>query len=398
MNILFLTMNIFTEINMRNIYSDLMLKFIREGHKPYIVTPREKKSGEETELMDFGDHAILKVKVGNLSNVSLIEKGISTVMIENNFKVAIDKHLKNVKFDLILYSTPPITFSGVIKKLKKDGTKTYLMLKDIFPQNAVDLGMFSKKSPIYHFFRNKERTLYKISDHIGCMSPKNVEYVLKNNKEISPEKVEICPNCIAIHEKNYTQEQKDEIRRKYGIPLDKKVFLYGGNLGKPQGIDFLKECLESQKDNNDAFFVIVGSGSELGFLQNYHNESAQKNLLVMSLLPKADYDILAESCDIGMLFLDKRFTIPNFPSRLLSYMQSRMPVLSVTDANTDVGDVVEAGNFGWKCISGDLPGFNKAVDEICSFDSLTEFGNNAFKYLEENYDVSIAYNAIMSHF
>ena len=144
MNILFLTMNPFQSIDMHNIYSDLMKVFISHGHRPYIVTPREKKTGEYTELTDYGDYAILKVRIGNTSNVSFIEKGISTVLLESRFKRAISKHLSNVKFDLILYSTPPITLAGVVKTFKQRyHAKTYLMLKDIFPQNAIDLELFS---------------------------------------------------------------------------------------------------------------------------------------------------------------------------------------------------------------------------------------------------------------
>jgi len=37
-----------------------------------------------------------------------------------------------------------------------------------------------------------------------------------------------------------------------------------------------------------------------------------------------------------MIFLDYRFQIPNFPSRLLSYMAAGMPVIVATDPNTDM--------------------------------------------------------------
>ena len=99
----------------------------------------------------------------------------------------------------MLYSTPPITFERVVQFIKRrDGAKTYLLLKDIFPQNAVDLKVFGKRSPLYRHFRNKEKKLYKNADYIGCMSPANVEYILRNNPELSKEVVEVCPNSIDI--------------------------------------------------------------------------------------------------------------------------------------------------------------------------------------------------------
>ena len=130
-------------------------------------------------------------------------------------------------------------------------------MKDIFPQNAVDIGMLNKsgfKKFIYFYFRKKEKKLYEISEYIGCMSEANRNYILKYNSEINPGTVEICPNSIEIIDMRVSQTEKNKIRKKYKIPLNQTVFIYGGNLGKPQGIPFLIQCLKSQLNNPDAFF------------------------------------------------------------------------------------------------------------------------------------------------
>lgn len=202
-----------------------MKEFIKNGHKPYIVTPREKKMNEETEFIETEKYGILKVKIGNISDVSLVEKGISTVTLSDKFYNSIIKYLGSKKIDLILYSTPPITLSDTVIKLKrKYSCKTYLMLKDIFPQNAVDLGMFSNKGILYWYFRRKERILYRISDRIGCMSKANVTYLTGHNPDINPNIVEICPNSIEVYNKSISVSDKKNIRRKYKIPVDKKNF------------------------------------------------------------------------------------------------------------------------------------------------------------------------------
>ena len=199
MNIIFFTMSNLIEVDTHGIYSDLMRKFRDEGHQVYIVSPRERRTGEKTRLYETGGVHILGVRTLNLQKTNAIEKGIGQVLVESQFKRAIKKHLGKVRVDLILYSTPPITFPKVIQYLKKSNSqaKTYLLLKDIFPQNAVDLGMMSKsgvKGILYRFFRNKEKKLYALSDHIGCMSPANVRYVVEHNPEVNLEIVEIAPN------------------------------------------------------------------------------------------------------------------------------------------------------------------------------------------------------------
>ena len=399
MNILFLSIGRLNNVEDRGLYTDLLRMFRNEGHNLYIVNPRERRVHKPTEFInDKGVH-YLRVKIGNITKTNLVEKGISTLRIESLFLKAIKKYLNNIKFDLVIYSTPPITFEKVINYIKqRDNAKSYLLLKDIFPQNAVDLKMFNNSGLIYRYFRHKEKKLYKVSDLIGSMSQANVEYILNNNPEVSPRKIEICPNSIEPITIEKSEVIKSNIRKKYKIPLDKTVFIYGGNLGKPQGIDFLIECLEANTDNKDIYFVIAGSGTEFNKIQSYFQNKRPVNAQLFKQLPKEDYDALANSCDVGLIFLDKNFTIPNFPSRLLSYMQASIPVLAATDANTDIGEVIEKGKFGYWSISDNVEQFTDRLNKLCNKELRLEMGRNGRSYLEKNYTVKHSYDIIMNHF
>ena len=319
-----------------------------------------------------------------------------------------------MSFDLILYSTPPITFPKVIKYLKKrnPNAKTYLLLKDIFPQNAVDMGMMSKegvKGFLYKYFRRKEKILYALSNYIGCMSPANVKYVLKHNPEVDINCVEVAPNSIELeylngsanHEEDVLKEKNERyyIRKKYDLPTDKPIFIYGGNLGKPQGIDYLIKCLEANKLRQDFLFVVVGNGTEFSRLEAWYNLNVNANLNVklMQRLPKEDYDILVRSCDVGLIFLDHRFTIPNYPSRLLSYLENKMPVVCATDVNTDIGRIAEENGYGYWCESVKPEDFTALVDKMLVSDRKA-MGEKGYQFLKENYLVEHTYNAIMKHF
>lgn len=403
MNIIFLTMSNLNDLETHGIYVDLIRKFRDEGHKVYIVTPRERRTGENTRLFETGGAHFLGVKTLNLQKTNVIEKGLGQILLESKFERAIKHYLGDVRFDLILYSTPPITFSKVIRYLKTANptAKTYLLLKDIFPQNAVDLGMMSKtgvKSVLYQFFRKKEKKLYALSDHIGCMSPANVRYIIEHNLEVNPVKVELAPNSYElVIENDGVKESKVENREKYGLPVDKMIFIYGGNLGKPQGIPFLIQCLDANANRGDCHFVVVGNGTEYSKLEAWYNSTQPKNVSVFQRLPKADYDQLVKACDVGLIFLDYRFTIPNYPSRLLPYLMGKKPIVAATDPNCDTGSIAETNGYGYWCPSNDVNAFTQCVNKMLKSD-LEHMGENAFKFYSENYTVSHTYNAIMKHF
>lgn len=399
MNVLFLTLLSFNSLRERNIYTDLLREFVKNGHRVYVISPAERLEGIKTHLVEEEAATILKLQIGNTQKTNVIRKGVSTILLEPQFKSGIKKFFSDVKFDLVLYSTPPITLVSAIEYVKKrDNAKTYLLLKDIFPQNAVDLGMLSTtgiKGLLYRHFRKQEKRLYRISDRIGCMSQANVDYVIKHNPEITPNIVEVCPNSIEVIDKSVDEKMRISIRNKYGIPLNKKVFIYGGNLGKPQGIPFLIECLKQCEDIDEAFFLIVGDGTEYHLLDEYIETAKPRNVKLMRRLPKEDYDNMVGACDVGMIFLDHRFTIPNFPSRLLAYMQAKLPVLACTDPNTDIGKVITDGGFGWWCESNDAKSFHQLIEKLR--DSLGK-GACGYKFLEDSYSVSSSYKKIMYSF
>lgn len=400
MKILFLTLSGFDSVNQKGIYTDLLRQLRNNGHEIYAVSPSQRRNNESTRLMEEDGAKILRVKIGNITKVGVIEKGISTMLIPSDYIKAIKKYFKDVRFDFVLYPTPPITLCNVVEFIKKrDNAKSYLLLKDIFPQNAVDIGMMTKTGPksiIYKMFRKKEEKLYAVSDFIGCMSEANREYLIKHNPTLDASKIHINPNSIEVQEVVKDEEKIKEIKAKYNIPQKAVTFIYGGNLGRPQGIPFLIECLKANAGKEDRFFVICGKGTEYPKLKAYVDAEKPSNVLLLNGLPKEEYEEFVKAFDVGLIFLDHRFTIPNFPSRLLSYMQSKMPVLSCTDPNTDIGKVIEEGGFGWSCESNSVEAFTEAVDKAIEA-NLAEMGAKGLCCLKENYTAKRGAEIICEH-
>jgi glycosyltransferase involved in cell wall biosynthesis len=398
MKVLFLSISTaVSDIKNRGIYPDLLRYISNQGHEVYVVCPFERRTKLRTRLNTEGNVNVLGVKTLNITKSNAIEKGLATILIEHQFEKGINKYFPQIKFDLILYTTPPVTFTSLITKLKaKLNAKSYLMLKDIFPQNAVDLGMFTNTSFIYKYFKFKEKQLYEISDYIGCMSPANIDYLLKHNPELNPRKVGLCPNAIEIKHRDKTS--KNLVFSKFNIPINKTVFIFGGNLGIGQGIDFIKKGLESNFNRKDAFFVIVGSGNKYDALSTWFNENKPNNAILLPILDRETYDQLEACCDVGMIFLSDKFSIPNFPSRILSYMEANLPILVCTDLICELGLLSEKYDFGKFCEFGQIEEFNLAVNYfIKDKDRLTKMGVNSYNFLKNNYQVIHAYNSIFKN-
>ena len=394
MKILFLTLARIDSIEVQGIYPDLLRKFRDNGHEVTIISPDERKFGNKTKYIHEGGVRILNVWTTNIQKTNLLEKGITTLFLEFFYYKAIKKYINYEDIDLILYSTPPITFTNLIKRLKKaSNAKTYLLLKDIFPQNAVDLNLLKYGGILYNYFRKQEKILYKISDFIGCMSPANLNYVLENNPEIENNKLEVNPNSIEVKRNSF--DLGTDLYTKYNIPRNKVIFIFGGNLGIPQGIDFLKANIAYCKSIKEAFFLIVGDGTEYNNFKKWIQIENINNALLIKELPKSEYDEIIKLSHVGLIFLNPKFTIPNFPSRILSYMQNCLPVICATDLVTDIGDIAINNNFGYKCFTSDSEAFIDCVIKLLDKNVRVTMGENGFNFLRNEYSVEKSYNKII---
>ena len=337
MNILYLSAVPFKFDKNPSIYTDLIQELTGFGDKVTILSITSDLKPFQIKKISKKNIDLIYIGSFQLYNVNIFRKGLSILSLPFFMRRAI-KGLDLKKFEVVLYETPPITWAGIVKEIKKKNKiKSFLMLKDIFPQNAVDIGLMKKEGVIFKYFKRKEKLLYEISDYIGCMSKGNMDYILKNNPEISQEKVYYFPNT-----------KKDTGNRSMDFEKENLQFVYGGNMGLPQGVLNIAPAITYFKNDKDIEFIFVGKGTEWNKINEYFKE--QKNVKVLESLPREEYEKLLSTCDAGFIFLDSRFTIPNYPSRTLAYLEKGIPIIAATDKNTDIRNLIQDNNVGlWSC-------------------------------------------------
>ena len=333
MNILYLSAVPFKIDKNPSIYTDLIQGLISFGDKVTVVSIDSGLKPFQIKKITQKNIDLVHIGSFQLYNVNIFRKGLAILSLPFFMKRVIKK-IDISKFDVILYETPPITWAGIVK--------------DIFPQNSVDIGLMKKNNFIFKDFKSKEKLLYEVSDYIGCMSKGNMNYILENNPKILKEKVCYFPNT-----------KKDTGNENINLKKEKLQFIYGGNMGLPQGVLNIAPAISYFKNDEDIEFIFIGRGTEWNRINEYFKE--QKNVKVLESLPREEYEKLLSSCDVGFIFLDSRFTIPNYPSRTLAYLEKGIPIIAATDKNTDIKDLILDNGVGlWSC-SDDI---NSLIENI----------------------------------
>ncbi len=370
------------------------MEFMENGHDITVVAPAydEKITGMQVE----NGIKVLRVKTLPLFGTGILKKGLANILLPYQYKKAIKKHNIDKDYDLILSPTPPISLHSVVAWLKKrTKAKTYLILRDIFPQNAVDLGLMSKMSPVYHFFKRKEKKLYASSDYIGCMSAGNIEFIIEHSPEVAVKKLHLLPNWSDLIDL-YPEEEINALRKKEGL-TEKFVIIFGGNIGLPQKLDNIVSLAEACIDREDFMFLIFGNGSERANLDKLVQSKSLKNLRVNDSLQQTKYMKWVQMADVGLISLSEKFTIPNIPSKALSYYNTKTPILASIDHNTDFGRILESQNTGFYAQAGNTKDLKAKLIALYENKGLRkEMGENGFAYMQDELSSNKAYQTVMN--
>lgn len=396
MNILFISIA-WPEAGERNLYTDLIDEFIRRGNMVCVAGTSDDEDKYAGRVTIENGINVLRIKTGKIRKTSHVRKALSLLTLDIKLHRAIQKYFGNIRFDLILGPTPPVTLSRLYIKLKKSNSAPfYLLLKDIWPQGSVDLAVLRKYSLPWIWLRAHEKRIYKAADFIGCMSPMGKDYILANNNFLSESRIGVCPNSI-LPAAVLPEIPLQEFRARYNIPADSCVFLFSGNLGIGHGLSFLIDAIIRLSEYKKAFFVIGGSGTQYNFLKEKLTGNHIENALIYEWLPREDFHKMLLISDVGLILLYK-YTVPQFPSRLLSYFDFAKPVLCAVNESTDIGKIVEKNDCGISVNHGDMERFTQAVRYLSeNSHRRIKMGENGRNLLLNNYTVSHSYKIIMDH-
>ncbi len=375
-----------------NMYTTLVDEFVKNNHEVLVLAP----SNASTHISMERGIEILRVKSIPFKNVSKYLKGLSSLLMPVSFLSALRKFYPSQRFDLIISPTPPITFAGLISKIKKRyNAQFYLILRDIFPQNAVDLNFFKKDGLYYRYFRTIEKKYYKLADFIGCMSQGNIDYVLRQNPSLASEKLHILRNFQKPY--SATDLKPQLIRDKYGLG-DNFIVVFGGNMGKPQQLENVLELATRCMEHKKVKFLLLGEGVEMDKIAQKASKENIGNIIFQKSIKKEDYQDLISTCDLGLISLHSDFTIPNIPSKILDYLNVGIPVLASIDRCTDFDKVLEESGAGLYSYSGDHDAFKQNFDKIYRNKLLREeMGRAGHRYFQQFLLPEQAYNTIMEY-
>ena len=394
MRVIFLGLAVPNMNEYHNMFTELVVEFRNNGHDIMIVAPTydEKVYGMQIE----DGIPTLRVPTLELFGVGKIQKGLATLLLPYQYKRALKKSNIDLRFDLVMMPTPPITLVNVASWLKrKYGSKMYLILRDIFPQNALDLGMMNPKGLAYTYFRKKEKEMYFASDYIGCMSQGNIDYVKRHNPEQDSNKLHLLPNWAWL-QPNLEQQEIIKIKEQYGL-LDKFIVVFGGNIGKPQKMENIVALAKSCSAIKEIFFLIIGGGNEKEHLDQMILQENLNNVRVKDFLSREEFFKVLQIADVGLISLSENFTIPNIPSKSLVYFNARVPILASVDLNTDFGTQLENIGAGLWAEAGKTKILKEKLMYLYNNpDKRMKMGENGYQYFKSNLLASMAYKNIIS--
>lgn len=380
MKVLFTLLRIPADINSGGMYADLFMEFKKNGHDVTVIAG----SQDDTQMYEEQGIRLLKVKSMPVLYVkNLIKKGIGMASLPWCFKSAYKRYLKNEQFDWIVMPTPPITLIDVVKYIKKrSGAKLYMILRDIHPQSSASLGEIRYKWMVDYLYRRSDLG-YRLSDIVGCMSPANISFIQKEHKILATTRCTVLYNWMNYQP--YEEENFSDLRKKFNLE-GKFIVLFGGNLGLGQCVENIADLAAHYRDNDDIRFIIIGKGVKKDALQQMAAEQNLTNMIFMDFMPRSEYLRFVKSADLGLISIHGNNAAPTCPSKVISYMSLKIPILALINKNNDYGQILEEqAKAGYWAVASDKAKVYDLFDAIYKNAELRkQMGENGYRFYCDN--------------
>tara|TARA_B110000090_G_scaffold84072_1_gene95646 strand:- start:1080 stop:2273 length:1194 start_codon:yes stop_codon:yes gene_type:complete len=372
----------------------LAKELFNQGHEVTLFIPTSDiNSSYSIEEFDYAK--IIFIKIPFLKSSKNIIRALAELLMPFLMIKLIKKNdLFNFKIDGLIWYSPSIFHGHLIRYIKKiSNAKAYLIIRDIFPEWAVDLKLMNK-GLIYYFFKLVEKYQYKQADIIGVQSPGNLKYFISsaNKQNFS---LEVLNNWLL----------KDLKKRECSISLNKsklkgrKIFIYAGNMGVAQGMNILIDLANSFSSNHDIGFVFVGRGASMKALQDKADKLKLENTLFFDEIHPDEIPSLYDQCSVGLISLDLRHKSHNIPGKFLTYMQSALPVLASVNPENDLIDIIKFSKVGSVSSNGVLANLRNNADKILyELESTNNYETNCTKLFNERYSAEKIVNQIINNF
>ena len=277
---------------------DLSQQFAALGHQPVMIVPASLVSQKPWTVETHGDIEVLRLAAPPTRGPSLIRRGLAEMwlpfaMLRNMRK----SPFASTKWDLIVWYSPPIFFGPLIWALRRmSGGHTYLILRDIFPEWAVDLGLV-RRGVVYLGLKAIAAFQYTVADVIGVQTPSNLVY-LRRWARSPRRRVEVLHNWLTV-----TPDIGCSIEIKNTALAGRKIFAYIGNMGVAQGMDIFVDLIQSLRHRDDLGFLFVGRGTEFANLVAEKASRDLNNVLFFDEIDSSEIPGLLAQCQVGLVAL-----------------------------------------------------------------------------------------------
>ncbi|PML40669.1 glycosyltransferase family 4 protein [Vibrio breoganii] len=364
---------------------ELALELIEQGHDVTVITPHFD-SAQSVLIQDrIDDVQIWRFYSGEIKDVGKVKRAINETLLSHRAWRAIKGHVTKDRFDGVVYYSPSIFFGSLVAKLKKRcQCQSYLVLRDFFPQWAVDSGLMREGSAIERYFRLFETLSYRQADMIGVMSEKNLEIFNNNTQGQYPASIlrnwaNLAPHIVTA--------DASSLRQRLGLS-DEVIYFYGGNIGHAQDMANLMRLTKSMQNCDNAHFLFVGQGDEVELVKQLMLDWDLSNCTYLPSVTQNEFkDILAQ-VDVGLFSLSAQHSAHNFPGKLLGYMVQSLPILGSVNKGNDLMGLVNTSGAGFISVNGedDLL-FENAIKLQSDFELRKQTGAAGYKLLEKEFSV-----------
>ena len=376
--------------------NDICEEWVKRGYEVTVLTgiPNYPKG------KFYKGYGFFKKRKENINGVKIIRipiipRGKNTIMLLLNyisfvFSGFFFAKFTNKKFDKVFtYEVSPITQAlPAIWYAKRKKIESILYVMDLWPE-SIELATGKKNEKIFNIIDKMVNYIYKNTDKILTSSESFKRDIMEKGHE--EKKIEFWPQYA---EEFYNEKCNDQTEIKKD---DNFKIIFTGNIGKAQGLEIIigtAKILKGKKEKV-AFYLIGNGRAKEDLKAKIKENNLEEVIMLIDQKPAKEIPAYINACDATFISLKSNYISEKIlPAKLQSYLASGKPIIGC--AKGEIEKVIKNSKAGVCCTEEKEEILADKIIEIKNKTKkeLEQYGKNAKKYYEENYEKNYLLNKI----
>lgn len=263
---------------------------------------------------------------------------------------------------VLLVTNPPFLMPVIALAGKIRGTRSWLLVHDVYPEVLAATGTVKRGGLIYRAVGAVLRPAMSRFEKIIVLG-RDMQQLIAASARRPVADVPIIPNWADVEEIQPICPAENPFVREFD--LARRVCIqFSGNIGRTHDLQAVLDTAKHFRDDPEVVFMIIGYGGQADRIHDEIKQGGGGNIVFLGRQPRERLAAMLACPTATVIPFNSGMKGISVPSRMYNIMAAGTPIIALADPDSELAMTVTENDAGWALETGDVAGLIALVASL----------------------------------